>query len=148
MCEVRPLDEVAEVLRELGPVRDQRRLVERTLPGEPDEGCNGSRDSLDRTGAGVDLLDVDAGGVVVGHRASLENDGCGTRSRPGQGETRAGREIDRERSRARMGTMRRPSACGSSLDRLLFLGLLTVDAARLELLLLGLARHRRARLRG
>ena len=80
--QVRPLDEVAEALRELGPVRDQRRLVERPLSCEPDERCDSGPNSLDRTRAGVDLLDVDAGGEIVGHRASLENDGSVQVRRP------------------------------------------------------------------
>ncbi len=46
--EVRRLDELAEVLRELRPVGDERGFVDRTLLGESDEGGDGGADALDR----------------------------------------------------------------------------------------------------
>ena len=68
--QVAALDEAAERGGELGPVRHQRRRVERALGGEADERGDGGADALDRAGPGLELLDVDAGGQVLGHATS------------------------------------------------------------------------------
>ena len=58
---------VAEDLRELGPVRDPHRRVDRTARGQPDERGDRGADALDGLVRGWDLLDVDARGQVRGH---------------------------------------------------------------------------------
>src|SRR5262249_21161976 len=67
---VRALDEVAEGLAVLRPVRDERRLVDGASLRYADEGADRSANALDRTRAALHLLDVDAGRQVCGHGAS------------------------------------------------------------------------------
>jgi hypothetical protein len=58
--EVRAVDELAERLRVLRPVRHQYRLVDGSLLREPHERRNGGAHPLDGLGARRDFLDVDA----------------------------------------------------------------------------------------
>src|SRR3954469_22200017 len=60
---------IAEDLRELGPVRDPHRRVDRTAGGEPHERSDRGTDALDGLVRGGDLLDVDAWRQVRGHVA-------------------------------------------------------------------------------
>ncbi len=89
VSQVRAVDEIAERLRELAPVRDERRLVERTLRGESDEGGDGSADALDRARAGLDFFDVHTRGQVLRHAALLDLDG--PTERDARGLARTGR---------------------------------------------------------
>src|SRR3954454_648557 len=59
--EVVAVDEVTEGRLELGPVRDENGLVERTRLGEAHERGHRRADGLDRPGAGRDLLHVHTG---------------------------------------------------------------------------------------
>ena len=59
--QVGALDEVAEGVGELGPVGDERGLVERAGRGDADEGGDRGSYSFDGPAPGVDLLDVDTG---------------------------------------------------------------------------------------
>jgi hypothetical protein len=70
--EVRTLDEVAEGLGELGPVRDQRRDVDRPPLGEADERRDRGADAFDRPGPGLDFLDVNTWRQVRRHDSSFE----------------------------------------------------------------------------
>ena len=65
--EVRALDEVAERLGELAPVRDERGRVRRPPRREADEGGDGRPDAFDRARPGLHLLDVDTGRQIVRH---------------------------------------------------------------------------------
>src|SRR5262245_54068439 len=119
MGEVRALDEVAERLGELAPVRDERRRVRGSAGGEPDERSYGGSNALDRTRTSLHLLDVDAGGQVVRHAGPLR---CGgqpdaptlpprvvrNKDRPG---TRWGRRV------ARRGDRGCPDGCPSAAGR-------------------------------
>ena len=58
---------IAEDLRELGPVRDPHRRVDRTAGGQAHERGDRRADALDRLRGGRHLLDVHAGSQVRGH---------------------------------------------------------------------------------
>jgi hypothetical protein len=69
--EIGAFDELTEGRDELCPVRDERRLVEGASLGQTDEGGNGSADALDRTGATIELFDVDTRGQILRHTGLL-----------------------------------------------------------------------------
>ena len=60
MREIRAFDESAELIGELAPVGDQRRLIDRPLLGEPDERGRRRSDTLNGSGTSLDLLYVNA----------------------------------------------------------------------------------------
>jgi hypothetical protein len=65
VCQVVALDEVTEVLLELGPVGDEHRFVHESPLGEAHEGGHRGAHGLDRPGTRGDLLHIHAGREVA-----------------------------------------------------------------------------------